>query len=76
MYSEDIRNVALRIYSMVFSIRKTAIFVNTSPATIGRWIKNPIKKSYPRRRGLKFEQVLDIILLTINNTPLTTLNIP
>ena len=54
--------------------RKTALYVKVSYTTISRWLKSPYNKTYSKRRKLKFEQVIDIILLTVQNTPLTTLN--
>ena len=74
MYSLEIRNLALHIYSLTKSLRKTALFLKTSPTTIQRWIKDPVRKPYPKRKGLlKFDQILDILLMTIFNTPLCTI---
>jgi hypothetical protein len=50
------------------------MYIKVSQSTVQRWLKNPIRKTYQRRRGpLQFEMIVDILLMTIINTPLSTL---
>ena len=45
MYSMEKRRIAIHIYSIVKSLRKTALLCQTSHSTISRWINNPNKKN-------------------------------
>lgn len=64
MYPLDRRVVALRIYSILHSSRKTAHLLQVSHATVARWVKSPSQKSYPKRSAPKTE-VLNTCLRTI-----------
>ena len=47
MYPLDRRKVAIHIYSIVTSLRKTAL-LNKSHSTVARWLKQSHNKSYSR----------------------------
>ena len=62
MYSMEKRNIAIHIYSIVKSLRKTALLCQTSHSTISRWINNPNKKTYTKPNKIyKSDQIVDII---------------
>ena len=48
MYPLERRNIALHIYSILNSLRKTAILCQVSHSTIFRWIHSPYKKQYTK----------------------------
>lgn len=48
MYPLERRNIALHIYSILNSLRKTAILCQVSHSTISRWIHCPHKKQYTK----------------------------
>lgn len=51
MYPLDRRRVALHVYSIVGSLRKTAKLVDVCHTTVGRWIKHPGRRPYTQRRA-------------------------
>jgi len=53
MYPVDRRTLAVHIYSLLKSLRKTATMLQVSHSTISRWLKNPIKKPYRVDRPLQ-----------------------
>jgi transposase len=71
MYPLDRRTVALRLYAILKSLRKTASFLDIHYSTVSRWSKNPIKKQYTRqvRDTLKSTMVVESIRLGIENDP-------
>lgn len=70
MYSMEKRRIAIHIYSIVKSLRKTALLCQTSHSTISRWINNPNKKIYTKPNKIyKSDQIVDIIKLSIANDP-------
>ena len=46
MYSLDRRYLARHLYSLLPSVRKTALLLQVSPATISRWLRHPHRKIY------------------------------
>lgn len=75
MYSLDRRVVALHVYSMLSSLRKTALMIGVSHSTVGRWVKQPKKQPYPKRKqALKVDQIVDLINITIQQNPFSTLS--
>jgi transposase len=70
MYPTDRRNIARHIYSMLHSLRKTALLCQVSHSTISRWINNPIKKKYTKpNKTYKTDQIIDTIKFSIINDP-------
>ena len=69
MYSIDKRKIAIHIYSLLNSLRKTAILLQVSHSTIFRWLKNPEKKQYHRFKVSKTDTIIPIIKTTILNDP-------
>ena len=72
MYSIDIKNLALHVYSIFNSLRKTAIILNVSHTTIARWLKQTEKKSY-KRSSNKSDLIVDVIRTTITANPYISL---
>ena len=54
MYPIDRRKVAIHMYSILSSLRKVSILLNTSHSTIHRWLKNPERKKYTRNQETKY----------------------
>lgn len=72
MYPLDRRKVAIHIYSIVSSLRKTAMLLNISHSTVARWLKHSDKKSYIRC-SFKTDQIVDVIRTTIEQNPFSSL---
>jgi transposase len=74
MYPIDRRNVAVHIYSILHSLRKTSKLLNVSHSTIARWLKFPTKQQYSRRRcEHKSDIVVDVIKCAIQTDPFVSL---
>ena len=71
MYSLDRRKLAVHIYSILQSLRKTAKLLMVSHSTISRWLQYPERKPYQRKssRFFKSMQIVDIIKTTILSNP-------
>ncbi len=52
MYSIDRRRVAGHVYSLLNSLRKTAVLLQVSHSTVSRWLNAPQRKKY-RRDAIK-----------------------
>ena len=50
MYPLDRRTLALHVYTLFFSLRKTANVLQVSHMTISRWISNPERKNMLERQ--------------------------
>lgn len=74
MYHIEIRKVTVHIYSILKSLRKTAILVAISHSSIARWIHSiyPKTYSYSNKRTLKCDQIVDLLKASIICNPLTT----
>jgi len=72
MYPLDRRIVAQNIYSIVKSLRKTALLLKVSHMTISRWIKNPERLTYSRFSKTRI--ISESIRSLIQNDPLVTLS--
>jgi len=68
MYPLDRRKVALHLYSLLGSLRKTALLARTSHSTIARWIKSPERKPY-HRHSTKSSVIIEAIRLSIQADP-------
>jgi transposase len=73
MYAIDRRQLAAHIYSLVQSLRKTAILLQVSHTTIARWLKQPERKQYVRQ-SRKHNKVIECIKGCITSNPLITTN--
>ena len=69
MYPLDRRIVAQRIYCLLGSLRKTSYLLNVHFSTISRWINNPERKQYTKRKNLKTDIVIECIKTTIQTNP-------
>ena len=76
MYSLDRRKIALHIYSLYYSLRKTAILLQVSHSTISRWLKNQSRKQYTKRSNVvyKSETIVETIKLAIQNDPFISIS--
>ena len=63
MYPVDRRKLAVHMYSILGSLRKTAKLLMVSHSTIFRWLASPERKQYNRtkHRILKSEKNIDVI---------------
>lgn len=74
MYSTDIRKLALHIYSVFHSLRKTGVLVQASHTSVARWLKNPVPKGYSSVRRLTTRTlVVEALRGAILSNPLLTL---
>jgi transposase len=75
MHPIDRRKIAIHIYSMVKSLRKTAVLLQVSHSSIQRWLKNQEKKRYviKNKQTLKSEIIVNVIKISIQNDPFVTL---
>lgn len=76
MYPLDRRKIALHIYSLYYSLRKTATLLQVSHSTISRWLKNQSRKQYTKRSNsvYKSEAIVETIKLTIQNDPFISIS--
>ena len=72
MYPLDRRIVAQNIYSIVKSLRKTALLLKVSHMTISRWIKNPERLTYSMFSKARI--ISESIRSLIQNDPLVMLS--
>lgn len=74
MYSTDLRKLALHIYSILKSLRKTSIVINVSHTSINRWYKDITRKKYTTKiENTKTYKVKQIIKTTIERNPFISL---
>jgi transposase len=73
MYPLDRRRLALHIYPLVNSLRKTAVLVMVSHSTIARWVRNPERKQYVRVHPTKSRVVAESIRAAVVANPLESL---
>ena len=76
MYPIDRRKIALHIYSLYSSLRKTAILLQVSHSTISRWLKNQQRKQYSRNptKVYKSEVIVESIRTAIRNDPFISIS--
>ena len=67
----DRRNIALRVYSLLNSLRRTAVVIQVSHSSVSRWLKNLERKQYTRP-SKKAQLTVEIIRQTIANDPFVT----
>jgi len=71
MFAINHRQLAIHIYGLVHSLRKTAILAQVSHMSVSRWLKTVERKqyTYTNRNHFKSDAVVDIIRTTIQNDP-------
>lgn len=72
MYHLDRRNLAPHVYQQVGSLRKAAAILKVSHTTIRRWMHG-FQRAVYRRCSLKRELVEGLVLMTLRESPLSTL---
>lgn len=72
MHPMDRRKLACHMYQILRSMRKVALLLQASPASICRWLKNPERKPYSRA-ACKSEQVVATLRACVTSNPLCTL---
>ena len=72
MYSIDFRKAVIQLYSYFKSMRKTAIALNISVASISRWTKRIDPKQYTRRQVKTSEALVSFILTQLSQKPYLT----
>jgi len=73
MYPIDRRRIAINIYSILDSLRKTAAMLQVSHSTIHRWVVSPERKQYSRRQRTKTDIVIGCITNIIRYDPFSSL---
>jgi transposase len=75
MYSKDLKEVVLRLYENLNSLRKTALIFNIGRSTIQRWYKHIGNSRSRKKRKQKLEGrlVIDTIESFIKTNPFTEL---
>jgi transposase len=73
MYPLDRRQMAIHVYKLFQSLRKTAIILQVSHTSISRWLKNPERKQYTRNQIPKSLQIIESIKVSIANDPFITI---
>jgi transposase len=73
MYPLDRRRLALHIYPMLNSLRKTAALVMVSHSTVARWARYPERKQYIRVQPTKSRIVAESIRAAVVANPLESL---
>ena len=73
MYPIERRKIALRVYSMFTSLRKTALIVDVSHSTVARWLKSIERKKYTTSKVSKQVQIIRTIKDAIESSPTITL---
>jgi hypothetical protein len=75
MYSIDRRKIAIHLYSLLCSLRKTAILMQVSHSTICRWSKSIDRKIYTRSpsRIFKSDIIVAVIKTAILNDPFVSI---
>lgn len=74
MYPVDRRKLATHMYQILHSMRKVALLLKVSPATVCRWVKHPDRKPYKRCYATKSEQIVATLRGCIAANPLSTLS--
>ena len=75
MYPIDIRKQALKIYSKIQSLRKTAILIDIHFSSISRWLHTLERKPYSPRKFTKESLLVESIKDLLQTNPLTSTRI-
>jgi len=73
MYSVDRRQIAINIYFLLNSLRKTAAILQVSYSSVYRWISSPDRRKYPQRKKEKIDIVVGCLNDVIKNDPFSSL---
>ena len=73
MHPIALRKTALHIYSLLQSLRKTALMLEVSHMTISRWISKPERKKYERKIISKTDIIKETVKSITEMNPLVTL---
>ena len=73
MYPIDRRKLALHVYMLHFSLRKTAVILQVSHMTVSRWISTPYRKAYTRKEIPKSDLIIETIKCAIQSNPFITI---
>jgi len=74
MYPIDRRRLAVHVYSLFKSLRKTATILKMSHSSIGRWLKSPEQKKYTlRNKTPKASLIVETIRISLQNDPFLSL---
>jgi transposase len=71
MYLLDRKKVALHVYAILHSLRKTASFLQVSHSTISRWLSNPERKCYVRE-STKSKAIVNFLKAVVISNPFIT----
>lgn len=74
MYPLDRRKLALHVYSLLASLRKTSTILQVSHTTISRWLKHPERKVYTSRKEPMSRTIVDTIKAAIHNDPFVSIH--
>lgn len=73
MYNMSVRQVTCRIYSLLHSVRRTALLAGVSKSSVARWICSPDRKPYPSRKdGSKSQLISEMVRSAILCSPLAS----
>jgi len=77
MYPIDRRLVAAHVYSLLASLRKTAMVLMVGHTTIARWLKTPNKQQYTRRTNkvYKSDVIVGFLKTVIQCDPFVSLKL-
>lgn len=73
MYSIDYRHIAINLYSLLNSLRKTAALLRVSYSSIHRWINSPERRIYPQRKKEKSDIIAVCLNYLIEHDPFSSL---
>ncbi len=72
MHPIDRRRLATHVYSILRSLRKTAILLQVGHTTVHRWLKYPERKKYHREPSKQTSHVVQLIRTAVANDPFIT----
>lgn len=73
MYSDDVRNIATKLYTKLSSLRKVAFILDTSFSTVSRWVNFTKKDRKQIIKKLDPTDITDAIKLFVNSHPFCSL---
>jgi hypothetical protein len=73
MHPVDRSKLACHMYPILKSMRKVALLLQASPASVCRWLKHPERKQYQRCNVSKAEQIIATLRALVTTNPLATL---
>ena len=69
MYSTECRRIAVRLYAVLHSLRRTAIIMQVGHSSIARWIARPLRQRYKTRSAPKTEVVARCVRHAVERDP-------